>query len=127
MTRITWSSSQAPKDEKSKKSQTTSGSNAKTLVKYFANTYESKFGLPYPVAWGKHCSLVKRLMVSYTPDTIRRFFLLHLNSKDPFVVKAGHSLETLICKVPSYVANIAACTERRNSIVSKDFERIKNS
>lgn len=127
MTRITWSSPQAPKDEKNKKSRTTSGSNAKTLVKYFANIYESKFGLPYPVAWGKHCSLVKRLMVSYTPDTIRRFFLLHLNSKDPFVVKAGHSLETLICKVPSYVASTAMLSEQKNIYGAKDFERIKNS
>lgn len=86
--------------------------NARVLLLTYADMYKQKFGLTYPISWAKHAALIKRILVKFGPETTTDFLKLHLTDTSEFVIKAGHSLETLPSQIPRYIATLKKAQDK---------------
>lgn len=79
--------------------------NARVLLLNYAGAYKLKFGLTYPISWAKHAAILKRIIKQFEDVAVVEDLLkLHLADTSEFVVKSGHSLETLPSQIPRYIA-----------------------
>lgn len=92
---------------------------SKKLLGEFCRLYQKYTGYPYPVRPIVHSSILKSLMKEYDLRVVRLFFKFHLESNEPFVKNAGHSLEILKSQIPRYITMLS-----KTNGSSDDFERI---
>lgn len=70
----------------------TEPSPVKDFIEYASSTFKEKYQAPMFINWGKDGKLVKELLGVYELNKLKEIWGAFLNSKDPFIEKAGRSI-----------------------------------
>lgn len=97
---------------------------ARDLLTEYVRAYKDAYHLPYPVSWAKHSTILKRMLELYGSVCTRRLLKKHLRDQEEFVVRTGHSIETLPSQVPRYL-QLLRDDEDKAVHGDKDFEKLQ--
>lgn len=99
----------------------------KDLVLLFSREYEAAYGHKYPVAWGKHCRVAKRLLGLVPEAQLGALVKWYLNEfKDRFHIQKGRPLEFLPLALPSFLAYLKE-EEKIGEIRGENYGRLEQA
>ncbi len=95
-------------------------SKPKELLLYFAREYESYFGNPYNINWGKEMKLFSSLLRYYDQETIKKAIRWYFQMRDNFFYSNGYSVGVFYQK---FNAILLSGKNSISEIIDRVFEK----
>lgn len=81
--------------KRSRRDQQKSDPRAKEFLEWFPLEYQRRLGRPYCVSWAKEIKLLKVLLKTLDPPTLKRCAVVLLETEDPFLSSTGRGIPIL--------------------------------
>ena len=93
------------------------------LISFYLRKYRAKVHMSYPVAWGKHGGMFKRLRGLYSEKEILRLIKQYFGTTHPAPISYGYTIEHFITFLPTLIGQLAR-KEKRSLKVHPEYYKL---